>query len=102
MGAPVRITRTDYTAADLRGFAAKSNDAGQVRRSLALALIMEGHPRASAAARCGMDRQTLRDWAELPKVPRAKHVEGRRRGIAITARGFLAFGRYGSAGVRLS
>lgn len=62
VGAPVRITRTDYTAADLRGFAAKSNDAGQVRRLLALALIMEGHPRESAAERCGMDRQTLRDW----------------------------------------
>jgi len=24
------------------------------------------------------------DWAELPKVPRAKHVEGQRRGVPNT------------------
>jgi transposase len=32
------------------------------RRMLALALVLEGSPRAMAAATCGMDRQTLRDW----------------------------------------
>ena len=29
---------------------------------LALALVLEGADRATAAATCGMDRQTLRDW----------------------------------------
>jgi transposase len=29
---------------------------------LALALVMEGKSRSEAAATCGMDRQTLRDW----------------------------------------
>jgi transposase len=29
---------------------------------LALALVLEGSPRAVAAETCGMDRQTLRDW----------------------------------------
>ena len=62
MSAAVKITRTDHTAEALRGVAAKSNDGPQVRRLLALALILEGQPRASAAAVSGMDRQTLRDW----------------------------------------
>ena len=62
MGAAVEITRSDHNAAALRGLAAKSNDAAQVRRLLALALILEGHPRREAAERSGMDRQTLRDW----------------------------------------
>ena len=62
MGAAVKITRSDNNAAALRGLAAKSNDGAQVRRLLALALILEGHPRREAAERSGMDRQTLRDW----------------------------------------
>jgi transposase len=62
MGTAINITRSDHTAQSLRGLAAKSNDAPQVRRLLALALILEGHPRHEAAERSGMDRQTLRDW----------------------------------------
>jgi putative transposase len=62
MVAAVQIIRTDHSAAELRGLAAKSRDAAQVRRLLALALILEGHSRASAAEQSGMDRQTLRDW----------------------------------------
>ena len=62
MGSAVKITRADHTAAGLRGLAAKSNEAGQVRRLLALALILEGHTRHEAAKQAGMDRQTLRDW----------------------------------------
>ena len=62
MSAAIRITRTDHTATALRGLAAKSNDAAQVRRLLAIAMILEGKPRHEAAAQAGMDRQTLRDW----------------------------------------
>ena len=62
MGAAVKITRLDDTAEALRGLAAKSNDGAQVRRLLALALILEGRPRREAAEQSGMDRQTLRDW----------------------------------------
>jgi transposase len=62
MVAAVKITRTDHTSADLRGLAGKSNDAAQVRRLLALALILEGQSRHAAATQAGMDRQTLRDW----------------------------------------
>jgi transposase len=62
MVAAVKITRLDHSAADLRGLAGKSADAAQVRRLLALALILEGQSRHAAATQCGMDRQTLRDW----------------------------------------
>jgi transposase len=58
----VAITRTELTAADLRGAAARAKDADAVRRMLALALVLEGRSRAEAAEACGMDRQTLRDW----------------------------------------
>lgn len=62
MGSPVSITRTEYAAAELRGLAAKSTNAAQARRMLALAMVMEGTTRAEAARLSGMDRQTLRDW----------------------------------------
>jgi transposase len=63
MVAAVKITRTDHTAVELRGLAAKSIDASQVRRLLALALILEGQSRQhTAATQSEMDRQILRDW----------------------------------------
>jgi len=62
MGAALEITRTEHTAADLRVLAGKSGDGAQVRRLLALALVLEGRSRGAAAAQSGMDRQTLRDW----------------------------------------
>ena len=62
MGQPIEITRLEHSALDLRTFVAKCRDGGQVRRLLALALVLEGASRAEAAERNGMDRQTLRDW----------------------------------------
>ena len=62
MGQAIRITRTEHTAEALREFAAKSRDGAQVRRLLAIALILEGRRRTEAAELSGMDRQTLRDW----------------------------------------
>ena len=58
----VEITRRDLSAAELRRAAARSRDANAARRMLAIALVLDGHPREEAAAACGMDRQTLRDW----------------------------------------
>ena len=54
----IAITRMDLTAAELRASAAKSRDAQAARRMLALALVLEGVDRKSAAETCGMDRQT--------------------------------------------
>jgi transposase len=62
MGSAVRITRTDRTSAELRAVAGKCRDGAQVRRMLALAMVLEGRPRTEAAQQNGMDRQRLRDW----------------------------------------
>jgi transposase len=62
MGAALTITRRDHTAAELRAIAAKCRAGAQVRRLLALALVLDGRSRTEAAQRNGMDRQTLRDW----------------------------------------
>jgi transposase len=59
----VAITRDDLAATDLRKEAARTQDARAARRMLAIALVLEGHSREMAAESCGMDRQTLRDWA---------------------------------------
>ena len=58
----VSITRTEHTASELRREAGRTGDARASRRMLALALVMEGESRETAARQCGMDRQTLRDW----------------------------------------
>src|SRR5665213_266578 len=58
----VAIARLDLTAEGLRSAASVERDGAAARRILALALILEGADRASAARICGMDRQTLRDW----------------------------------------
>ena len=42
--------------------ASKCSDADQVRRLLAIALVLDGASRGEAARQSGMDRQTLRDW----------------------------------------
>ena len=62
MSKAVAVTRTDYTAFELRQHASKCADGAQVRRLLALALVLEGRCRSEASAQSGMDRQTLRDW----------------------------------------
>src|SRR3954451_6374211 len=62
MAMTVAITRLDLTEADLRAAAARTQDARASRRMLAIALLLEGWSRESAAEACAMDRQTLRDW----------------------------------------
>jgi transposase len=58
----VEITRRELTVAELRVAAGRTKDARAARRMLALALVLEGVDRTTAAETCGMDRQTLRDW----------------------------------------
>jgi transposase len=59
----VTITRRDLSAGDLRREAGRTRDAKAARRMLAIAFVLEGRSREDAAESCGMDRQTLRDWA---------------------------------------
>ncbi|TCZ56678.1 hypothetical protein EXY23_19000 [Roseicella aquatilis] len=62
MVAAVAITRTELDAAGLRRAAGRERDAAASRRMLALALVLEGQSRTTAARAAGMERQTLRDW----------------------------------------
>src|SRR6516165_10770233 len=54
--------RGDYDAAALRRLARSAENAGQVRRLLALAAIYAGSSRSEAAAVGGVGLQTVRDW----------------------------------------
>lgn len=78
MGMAVEVTRSDYTAVDLRYHASKSQDGAQVRRLLALAMVVEGRCRGEAAAQSGMDRQTLRDWIHRYNAAGIEGLKSRR------------------------
>jgi transposase len=58
----IAITRRELNADELRREAKRCRDAAASRRMLALALVLEGGSRATAARAAGMDRQTRRDW----------------------------------------
>lgn len=58
----IAVTRLDLPVEELRRKARLSADAGQARRILAIALVLEGGSRAAAARAAGAQRQTLRDW----------------------------------------
>ena len=60
--AGIAITRRELTATELRAAAGKTKDSRAARRMLAIALVLEGVDRTTAAQTCGMDRQTWRDW----------------------------------------
>jgi len=61
MGTAIPL-RTDYGASELRVLAKRAEDAGQARRLLSLAAVLDGMSREEAAQIGAMDRQTLRDW----------------------------------------
>ena len=73
MGRPLEISRTEHTSAELRALSNRCSDGAQVRRILAIAMVLEGRPRSEAAELNGMDRQTLRDWVHRYN---AEGVEG--------------------------
>ncbi len=58
----IKITRTEFSTAELRRKVGRARDVCQSRRLLALAQVLEGASRNEAARNAGMDRQTLRDW----------------------------------------
>ena len=77
MPAALSITRGDYTAADLRSEAKRSDDADVARRMLGLALVLEGKSRGEAARSCGMDRQILCDWVHRYNAEGLKGLRNR-------------------------
>jgi transposase len=54
--------RTDHTSEDSRRFARRCGDPDQVRRVLAMALILDGGSRSDAAKFAGVTLQIVRDW----------------------------------------
>ena len=58
----IEITRQNLSISQLRAEAARTPDAKQARRILAIAMVLYGHSRRLAARAGGMDRQTLRDF----------------------------------------
>ena len=56
----IEITRQNLSISQLRAAAARTADAKQTRRILAIAMVLDGHSRRLAAQAGG--RQTLRDW----------------------------------------
>jgi hypothetical protein len=56
MGTALQITRAEHSSAPLRSLAYRCRDGAQVRRLLALAMVLDGHPRSAAASCNGMDR----------------------------------------------
>ena len=58
----IAVMRFDLPVAELRRRARLADDADQARRILAIALVLEGGSRESAARAAGAQRQTLRDW----------------------------------------
>lgn len=61
MGTAISV-RSDYSSKELRRLSTRVKDAGQARRLLAIAAVLDGASREEAAKIGGMDRQTLRDW----------------------------------------
>src|SRR3974377_671521 len=61
MGTAIAV-RTTYSSKELRRLASRVKNAGQARRLLAIAAVLDGASRQEAAMVGGMDRQTLRDW----------------------------------------
>ena len=58
----IEITRQDPSISRLRAEAARTADAKQARRILAIAMVLDGHSRLLAAQAGAMDRRTPRDW----------------------------------------
>lgn len=61
MGAPLAV-RQDIPADALRRLARREADGRVGSRLFAIANVLDGMDRATAARAAGMDRQTLRDW----------------------------------------
>ena len=86
--AGVAITRTEFTAPQLRAAAAHTKDARASRRMLAIALVVEGADRTTAARNCGPE---LRNGSPDPAVRRIRKLSGgqfpRRTGASLQCRG---------------
>ena len=89
----VAVTRRELSAGELRREAGRCRDARAARRMLALALVLDGHSRETAARAVGMDRQTLRDWVHRYNSLPSGLTGGRRASPAWATGGRLGRSR---------
>lgn len=87
--------RGDFSAADLRHAARGCDDADQVRRLLALAVILDGGSRSEAAKVGGVTLQIVRDWvirfnAEGPEGLATRRAPGKAATLSSEQRRALA------------
>lgn len=82
MGRAVDVIRTDLSADDLRREVGRISDGRVVRRVLAIAMVLDGMDRKTAAEACGMDRQTLRDWVHRYNAEGLEGLSNRKGGGA--------------------
>src|SRR5436305_5545343 len=103
MGAAVSITRLDKTASELRKAASGEKDSAASRRILALALVLDGVDRKTAAETCGMEAASRIGRAcrgrSRPCGARCRALaagrSARRIAAALRCRVTRAFGREG-------
>src|ERR1700730_7529602 len=96
----IEITRQDLSISQLRAEAARTADAKQARRILAIAMLLDEHPRLLAAQAGGMDRQTLRDWGSSLQRRRLGGARGPAPAWASAAFGRSPIERGGEVGGR--
>jgi hypothetical protein len=65
----LELTRKDHTAAELRSIAGKCRDGAQVRRLLALALVLDGRARSGAEWDGLADPAGLGSYADARAFP---------------------------------
>jgi len=75
----IEITHQNLSISQLRAEAARTADAKQARRMLAIAMVLDGHSRRVAAQAGGMERQTLRDWVHRYNADGLTGLADRRR-----------------------
>ena len=76
--AGIKISRTELSSSQLRMAFGRAGSVRAARRMLALALVLDGADRSTAARSCGMDRQTLRDWVHRYNAQGLAGLEDRR------------------------
>jgi transposase len=94
MAAAVKV-RGDWTSDELRWAARGCDDGDQVRRLLAMALILDGSSRSEAAKLAGVSLQIVRDWvlrfnAEGPDGLATRKAPGRASILNDEQRALLA------------
>src|SRR5215208_7024325 len=87
MSAAVAVTRSEFTPAQLRSAACASEEPAQVRRLLAIALVLEGVPRRFCQNSCQTRRREVKAEFSLRRFENSEHTAGTTQVKQATAAG---------------